>query len=418
MRNPSVEKQRPGWNGVVTFGSSYHAALPAQIAELGVVRVFLVGSRSLFSTSPELQSIQELLGDKLIGVKEGVGPQRSVLIDASDFSPLDDLLFIANEVKRLSIDCVVTLGGGSISDACKPVKIATANNAFARENVLHLRAKVNLGTGEIGLPDRPLNSPSLKLICIPTSLSAGEYNPNSGSLDKQTGQKVRLYHPNAAPDVIICDPFITAKTPQWVWLSTGIRSLDHAIETLASLDVKRTAAVQESAERALGLLIPGLLKSKEEDSSEARDMCQRGAWEASQAITHGIALGGSHAIGHLLGSVGGVAHGYTSCVLLPAVMKYNYNVNKGRQMRIMEVLRSQGVLSMLGMTDSPEIQTWDVLSTLLKKLEMPRTLSDVGLTRDKWDRVAVGTLSDFWARTNPIPICTKEQVLEILELAA
>ena len=73
---------------------------------------------------------------------------------------------------------------------------------------------------------------------------------------------------------------------------------------------------------------------------------------------------------------------------------------------------------MLGMTDSPEIQTWDVLSTLLKKLEMPRTLSDVGLTRDKWDRVAVGTLSDFWARTNPIPICTKEQVLEILELAA
>ena len=336
----------------------------------------------------------------------------------SDVSPLDDLLFIANEVKRLSIDCIVTLGGGSISDACKPVKLAIANDGFTRETILQLRAKINLDTGAIRLPDKPLNPPTLKLICIPTSLSAGEYNPNSGSLDKQTGQKVRLYHPDAAPDVIICDPFVTQTTPQWVWLSTGIRSLDHAIETLASLDVERTAAVQDSAERALGLLIPGLLKSKEDDSPEARDMCQRGAWEASQAITHGVALGGSHAIGHLLGSVAGVAHGYTSCVCLPAVMKYNYKLNKDRQMRIMDVFRSQGVLTTLGMKDSPEIQTWDVLSRLLESLGMPRTLSDVGLSRDKWEKVAVGTLSDFWARTNPIPLVAKEQVLEILALAA
>lgn len=338
--------------------------------------------------------------------------------DKSDFSPLDELLFIANEVKRLSIDCIVTLGGGSISDVSKSVKIATANDGFTRETILPLHAKIDLETGAVGLPDKALHAPTLKLICMPTSLSGGEYNPNSGCLDQETGQKVRLYHPYAAPEVIICDPFITAKTPQWVWLSTGIRSLDHAIETLASLDVERTAAIQDSAERALGLLIPGLLKSKEEDSPEARDMCQRGAWEATQAITHGVALGGSHAIGHLLGTVGGVAHGYTSCVCLPAVMKYNFKVNNERQMRIMKVFRSQGVLETLGITDSSELHTWDVLTRLLERLEMPRTLSDVGLPRDKWDKVAAGTLNDFWARTNPIPLCTKEQVMDILELAA
>ena len=87
-------------------------------------------------------------------------------------------------------------------------------------------------------------------------------------------------------------------------------------------------------------------------------------------------------------------------------------------MRIMDVFRSQGVLTMLGMKDCPEIQTWDVLLRLLECLGMPRTLSDVGLSRDKWEKVAVGTLSDFWARTNPIPLVAKEQVLEILELAA
>jgi hypothetical protein len=78
MPQPSVEQQRLGWNGLVTFGSSYHEALPTQIERLGVKRIFLVGSRSLFSTSAELRSLQELLGDKLIGVKEGVGPQRYV----------------------------------------------------------------------------------------------------------------------------------------------------------------------------------------------------------------------------------------------------------------------------------------------------------------------------------------------------
>jgi hypothetical protein len=78
MRQPTIERQRPDWSGIVTFGSPYHESLPAQIARLGVKRIFVVGSRSLFHTSPELQHLRDLLGDTLLGVKEGVGPQRLV----------------------------------------------------------------------------------------------------------------------------------------------------------------------------------------------------------------------------------------------------------------------------------------------------------------------------------------------------
>jgi hypothetical protein len=78
MRQPTVERQRPDWNGIVTFGSSYHESLPAQIARLGVKRIFAVVSRSLFNTSSEVQYLLDLLGDTLVGVKEGVGPQRLV----------------------------------------------------------------------------------------------------------------------------------------------------------------------------------------------------------------------------------------------------------------------------------------------------------------------------------------------------
>ena len=66
----------------MTFASSYHESLPAQIARLGVKRIFVVGSRSLFNTSSELQHLQDLLGDTLLGVKEGVGPQRLVRLES------------------------------------------------------------------------------------------------------------------------------------------------------------------------------------------------------------------------------------------------------------------------------------------------------------------------------------------------
>ena len=82
MRQPSVERQRPDWSGIVTFGSSYHESLPAQIARLGVKRIFLVGSRSLFNTSSELKHLQDLLGNTLVGVKQGVGPQRLVRFES------------------------------------------------------------------------------------------------------------------------------------------------------------------------------------------------------------------------------------------------------------------------------------------------------------------------------------------------
>ena len=148
---------------------------------------------------------------------------------------------------------------------------------------------------------------------------------------------------------------------------------------------------------------------KNGNGDEGRDLCFRGSWQVAQAITQAFPLGGSHAIGHLLGSVAGVPHGYTSCVLLPAVMKYNYEVNAVEQENFMKCFRTNNIFADLGLAEKPDLRTWDVLSKLIVSLAMPQTLEDVKLPKEKWEAVAEGTLSDLWPQTNPIPLVKRNK---------
>lgn len=125
---------------------------------------------------------------------------------------------------------------------------------------------------------------------------------------------------------------------------------------------------------------------------------------------------------HQLGPLG-VGHGETSCILLPAVCKFNarHNANTARQARVhrfltsdpvvLDVLRSRGVDP-----DPARSDLGDVLDAVIRELGMPRTLREVGVGRDKLDALAEHSLKDRWCMTNPVPLREKAQVLEILEM--
>jgi maleylacetate reductase len=341
---------------------------------------------------------------------------------AANGRDLDDTVEMINAVNDLRADCLVTIGAGSISDACKNVKLGSSNNVKTRDDMLKLRAIIDFDSGIIGPPDVPLNPPTLKLICIPTSLSAGEYNCKSGSLDRKSGKKSPYGQPDCMPDVIICDPYLARQTPEWVWMSTGVRALDHAVETLANPKMNVSdpliAAAFKASEEAIGLIMNGLYTSKLDGSSvEARDMCQRGAWKASLAVVRECPMGGSHAIGHILGPVGGVGHGHTSCVMCAAVNRWNYRANAKQQDHIKEVIVASGVLDKMGVKNTPDLQLWQILAKFIRAIGMPQSLGEVGIGPDKFELIAKETLEDFWSRMNPIPLDTTDKVMEILELA-
>jgi alcohol dehydrogenase class IV len=215
---------------------------------------------------------------------------------------------------------------------------------------------------------------------------------------------------------VILDAALTTTTPDKYWLSTGVRAVDHCVETLCSLHSHREG--DEAAEKGLKQLVPGLLASKESKQDlEARHKCQLGVIDAMAAVKSGVDLGASHGIGHQLGPLG-VGHGETSCILLPSVCKYNAKVNRERQKKVADILwgdeKAKAVLEGKGLLKETA-DLGDLLDAFISALGMPRTLKSVGVGRDKLDTLAENSLSDKWCHTNPIPLTVKAQVLEILE---
>lgn len=115
----------------------------------------------------------------------------------------------------------------------------------------------------------------------------------------------------------------------------------------------------------------------------------------------------------------GVGHGETSCILLPAVCKYNESVNAKQQQKVKDVLWSEAevdsLLQSAGLKqDAADLG--DMLDAIFRFLGMPRSLKDFGIGDDKLDLLAENSLHDRWLPTNPRPIHEKAQVMEILNM--
>jgi maleylacetate reductase len=153
-------------------------------------------------------------------------------------------------------------------------------------------------------------------------------------------------------------------------------------------------------------LSEGLARVKADPSDfEARQKCLMGAWLSMTGIVSGCRLGASHAIGHILGGTAGVPHGYTSCIMLPAVLEWNKAVNSKRQAKLSKAL------------GKPNLPASEVLHNLIDSLGMPRRLEAVGVKQEQFEQLAENCMLDDWTFSNPRKISKPKQVLEILELA-
>jgi maleylacetate reductase len=118
-----------------------------------------------------------------------------------------------------------------------------------------------------------------------------------------------------------------------------------------------------------------------------------------------VPTGASHGIGYALGATFGVAHGHTSCVMLPAVLAWNAAVNGARQ---------QALAAAMG---APGRAASDLVRELVAGLGQPVTLRAVGIKRENLEELARRALSYHPVKVNPRKIAAAADVLEILELA-
>ncbi|KAJ4249149.1 hypothetical protein NW762_012484 [Fusarium torreyae] len=385
----------------ISFGLRFPIACAQHIdKDFNKNRVFVIASKTLSIKTDALEKLKTALGDRLAGFHIGISPH----------TPLEELVDIIIKAKSVDTDCFVTLGAGSITDGAKIVRYALANGAITLDKIRRL----------VGKPPHQHALPTIPLICVPTTLSGGEYQAIAGATDPDSKSK-DVFYPIVDPDLVIQDPELCSTTPERIWLSTGVRSIDHCVETLCSLQSNQEA--DSWARRGLIRLASALPKSRQAPSDlEARHQCQLAVVESMRAVSCGVPLGASHAIGHQLGPLG-VPHGETSCILLPAVCRYNASVgeNHAKQAPVVKLLLENALPeSALGQLQDEGNRTdlASVLDVLFKEMGMPRRLSEVGIARDKLPLVARNSLNDVWIKTNAVVITSEEQVMEILEQVA
>lgn len=194
--------------------------------------------------------------------------------------------------------------------------------------------------------------------------------------------------------------------------------MDHCIEAL--LSSSRTPESDSYAAKGLAMLIPALLQCKRDPAATApRVAAYLAAVESMRMMWLKVPVGASHGIGHQLGPLG-VAHGETSCVLMPSVQRYNKRVNGGRQEEVLSLLWEQEEVKDLlakRKLKRGEADLGDVLDVVISELGMPRSLEVVGIGEDRFEEIAENSLTDWCCQTNPIPLTEKGQVVGILQMA-
>jgi maleylacetate reductase len=375
----------------VIYGIPLAEALADEIKRLDAGAVYVMASGTLDRETDVVDTVRQVLGNRLAGVCAKIGSH----------TPRADVVAAANEARATGADLILTVGGGSVTDAAKMVGLCLGNDVTAPEQLDRFRAVITAD----GRTERPVvKAPTVRSVDVPTTLSAGEFTAMAGCTDTVRNMKESYAHPLMMPLAVILDPAVTVHTPEWLFLSTGIRAVDHAVEDICSINP--TPFSDGMSLQALRLLAAGLPAVKADPHDlEARLNCQLGAWMSIMGTQNGVAKGASHGIGHVLGGTAHVPHGYTSCVMLPHVLRFNETVNAKRQKWVSEAL------------GRPNATAADAVANLIASLGMPSTLRDVGVKPEQLDEIAAGSMHDRWVHTNPRKIDGPAAVRALLDAA-
>src|SRR5471030_853573 len=91
----------------VIYGTPADVALADLVQRAGAKRVFLMVSGTLNRETDEIEKVRRALGNKCVGTFDRMPPH----------TPRAAVIAAAEEARAARVDLIVTLGGGSITDA-------------------------------------------------------------------------------------------------------------------------------------------------------------------------------------------------------------------------------------------------------------------------------------------------------------
>jgi len=203
-------------------------------------------------------------------------------------------------LKRNGCDSVIALGGGSVIDAAKLIRMgATHKKSVSRFSGI-----------------MPFRNGGLPFICIPTTAGTGsEATAAAVITDSKRHRKVTVLDPRLPPDTAILDPGLLTGLPPAMTAATGMDALTHAFE--AYTNTLHYSDVEVQAIEAVRLIFSNLRTAYAEGGRiEAREAMLRASHLAGRAFTRGF-VGYVHAVAHRFGERYHVPHGLANAITLP-----------------------------------------------------------------------------------------------------
>lgn len=374
----------------VHFGTPAAEALQAEAGQRNAQRILVVTSKSLNRKTDAVSNALAPIRPQVVGLFD----------DCVEHTPRDSVIALAHMLRATQADLVVSIGGGTVIDTVKVALVALAEGLTSIEQLddWHLRVAPD-GSRVTPQPRRP----PCRQIAVPTTLSGAEFSDLGGCTDTRFGTKHGYAGAFIGAAAVILDPRITVHTPARLWLSTGVRAVDHAVEALCSVNAQ--PLIDATSVRALALLGRSLTRhASEPDDLDARLDGQMGAWLAATSIRR-TEYGASHGLGHALGADAGVPHGITSCVLLPTVMRYNAEVCA---VQMAEIAAALG---------DPQTPAADQVEAMIARLGLPTRLSQLGFGHERLAIIAHKGMANPWVHSNPRKIHDAVQLEGLLEQA-
>ena len=364
----------------VVSGPNSIDAIADEIDRRRLSRIVIVTGRTL-GASPLLERVRRPVGERCAAVFTG----------ARQHVPSGTVAELAGLLERQKADGVVSFGGGSPIDTVKGALLTL------------------LGPGA-----HDPSSDGPPHLAIPTTLSAGEFTDVAGITDEKTRIKRAVRDPRIAPRTVFTDPTVTFETPGWLWAASGIRAIDHAVESMYSS--RHHPLSDATASRGLSMLIqhlPPSISTAGSEQLEHRARCQIAAWMSVLGMTN-AGFGLSHALGHQIGPRWDVPHGVTSCIVLPHAMRL---MAEAVPERFEPIAGGLGVPFDAAAAQPAALACADRVAAFIAQFDMPRRLRDVQVPSEGLDEVAA-VVHDIMSSAHVHDrLVSKEQIASLLEAA-
>ena len=299
-------------------------------------------------------------------------------------------IFIENEC-----DGIIAIGGGSSIDLAKGVAVCATH-----EGPLKTFAVIEGGLSKI-------TSAAAPVIAVPTTAGTGSEVGRGAILILDDGRKVGIISPFIVPKTAICDPELTMKLPAQLTAATGMDAIAHCLETFMSPLFNPPAD---------GIALDGLNRAwrhiEQATSNPADRDARMNMMSASMqgALAFQKGLGCVHSLSHSLGGINPrLHHGTLNAIFLPSVIEFNAPATTMAQDRKLD-----RIAAAMGLANGNSVAS-EVLN-LTKRLGLPTTLAQLGVTRELFPNIVDGALADHSHKTNPRE-ASREDYIKMLDAA-